>query len=178
MSRVVDEPIASRLITEGGQTLVVDVYKPELVDGRTECAYRLADTRGTTQGADELAALYRALAEIGDLLAQANNPRTRYLVPAHLGFPTPPADQTTAHTTTIDAVATQTITHNGEHHTVTIGRPFHNPGQDFALCPFHVDDRDRAVASGWDGIDALLNAVAMIGEWLRLPRDWPLTSSG
>ncbi|MFC9659967.1 hypothetical protein ACFVJ5_06980 [Nocardia sp. NPDC127606] len=176
MSSVADEAIISRLVTEDGRTLVVDVYRPKLVDGHAECTYRLADTRRATQGADELAALYRALTEIGDLLAQANNkPRARFLVPAHLGFPTSPVDHTTLHPAA-DAVARQTITHNGERHTITIGRPFHDPGQGYILCPFRVDDRDPAVASGWDSIDALLNAVAMIGGWLRLPRGWPLAT--
>lgn len=174
MSKAAEVPILSRRVTEGGQVVVIEVSRPRPVDGNAECTYRLADTRRTSQGPDELAALYRALLDIGDLLAQANRGASaRFVVPANHGFPVPPVCDRPEVMDAADVVATQTITQLGDRHTIAICRPVESVGGDGMLCLFRVDGETGAIARGWDGIDAVLNAVAMIGARFRLPTDWP-----
>ncbi|MFE5476340.1 hypothetical protein ACFQ9R_11580 [Nocardia sp. NPDC056541] len=179
MRKSVEVPILSRRVTEGGQIVVIEVSRPRPVGGKVECAYRLADTRRTTEGPDSLAALYRALLEIGDLLAQANRGASaRFVVPANLGFPVPPAGDRPEAVDDADVVATQTIIHAGDRHTIAICRPVQTGGGDGMLCLFRVDGETCAIARGWDGVDAVLNAVSMIGARFRLATDWPLSPAG
>jgi hypothetical protein len=179
VSKSAEVPILSRRVTEGGQAVVIAVSRPRPVTGNVECTYRLADTRRTATGPDELAALYRALLDIGDLLAQANRGASaRFVVPANHGFPVPPAGDRPDAVDAADVVATQTITHTGDRHTIAICRPVQPVDGDGMLCLFRIDDQPCAIASGWDGIDAVLNAVAMIGARFRLPTDWPLSPDG
>ncbi|MFJ2666456.1 hypothetical protein ACIO14_19125 [Nocardia fluminea] len=179
MSKAVEVPILSRRVTEGGQRVVIEVNRPRPVGEKAQCAYRVADTRRTTDGPDGLAALYRALLEIGDLLAQANRGASaRFVVPANLGFPVPIAGDRLDVVDDADVVATQTITCAGEQHTIALCRPAQAVAGDGMLCLFRIDGETSAIARGWDGIDAVLNAVAMIGARYRLPTDWPLTPTG
>lgn len=179
MSKAVEVPILSRRVTEGGQRVVIEVNRPRQVGEKSQCAYRLADTRRTTDGPDGLAALYRALLEIGDLLAQANRGASaRFVVPANLGFPVPAAGDRLDLVDGADVIATQTITCAGDRHTIALCRPVQAAGGDVMLCLFRVDGETCAIARGWDGIDAVLNAVAMVGARYRLPSDWPLSPAG
>ncbi|MGF0316404.1 hypothetical protein [Nocardia fluminea] len=179
MSKAVEVPILSRRVTEGGQRVVIEVNRPRPVGEKSQCAYRLADTRRTTDGPDGLAALYRALLEIGDLLAQANRGASaRFVVPANLGFPVPAAGDRLDVVDGADVIATQAITYSGDRHTIALCRPVQAAGGDGMLCLFRVDGETCAIARGWDGIDAVLNAVAMVGARYRLPSDWPLSPAG
>ncbi|MFC9659701.1 hypothetical protein ACFVJ5_05640 [Nocardia sp. NPDC127606] len=156
--------------------MVIEVSRPRPVHGNAECTYRLADTRRTAKGPDELAALYRALLDIGDLLAQANRGASaRFVVPANHGFPVPPAGDRPDAMDAADVVATQTITQLGDRHTIALCGPVESVGGDGMLCLVRVDGETCGIARGWDGIDAVLNAVAMIGARFRLPTDWPLS---
>ncbi|MGQ4619873.1 DUF6968 family protein [Nocardia sp. R7R-8] len=183
MSSVTGTVIMSRLVTDDGQQVVIEVGAPTPAETGADCVFRIDDHVFHSRGADELAALHTAIVEIGQTPAQANRDaeRARFALPAELGFPDPTPTDTTIpagpDTTMSDIVAQRTIDHDGRAHTVILGRPFRSPDHQLALCPFRVDDRPRAVAAGWDGMQAFLNAVGMIGSWLNLPLDWPSTTA-
>lgn len=177
--------IASRIVTDDGRTVTVEVGKLAAVRGGAECAFRIGDDKGVCRGTDQLAALYHALTEIGARLARANHDagRARFAVDAQLGFPDSTAaaftdDSTPQRTGQItEPVGERTITHAGQQHSVAIGRPYRSPDHSLVLCPFQVDHRPVAVASGHGGMHALLTAFAMIGGWLCLPQDWPTSTA-
>ncbi|QIS22124.1 DUF6968 family protein [Nocardia terpenica] len=151
--------IASRLVAEDGQQITIEVGKPTPTKGEgADCEFRIDGHRRTTHGDDELAALY--------------------CTPAEIGFPNPEIDQAAVVPEDVgEVVASRTISHDGQRHTVTIGHPFPASDNSFTLCPFRIGDQPRAVAGGWDGMQALLTAVRMIGAWLQLPQDWPLSTT-
>ncbi len=174
--------IASRLVAEDGQVVAIEVGKATAVRGGAECAFRIGDRTGVCRGSDGLAALYHALIEIGERLALANHDvgRARFAADARLGFPKPVADAGGPPIRPEDVqepVAERTITYAGQRYSIVIGRPFRPPDGELALCPFRVDDRPVAVAGGWDGMQALLTALSMIGGWLGLRNDWPVSTA-
>ncbi|MCM6778962.1 hypothetical protein NDR86_36345 [Nocardia sp. CDC141] len=179
MSGAIGGVIMSRLVSKNGRAVIIEVGKPTPKSGGgAECAFRIDGHPAlTAHGSDELAALYRALVRIGTLLAQANENTERIRFAAEPGFPNQTADRATFEADMSDVLAARAISHNGERHLVMIGRPFQPLDQQLALCPFQVDDRPLAVAGGWDGMQALLTAVGMIGAWLQLPRNWPLSTA-
>ncbi|MBF6328706.1 DUF6968 family protein [Nocardia transvalensis] len=167
-------------MAEDGQTVAIEVDKPRPIDSDgAECVFRIDGHERTAHGTDDLTALYGALVQIGELLAEANHDahRARFVIPAELGFPNQAADHASAPAEMSEVVATRSITKVGHRHLVRIGRPFQADGNQLALCPFHVDDRPLAVAGGWDGMQALLTAVRMIGALLQLPPDWPVRTA-
>ncbi|GAB4587043.1 DUF6968 family protein [Nocardia sp. IFM 10818] len=189
MSGVPGTVIMSRLATDDGQEVVIEVGQPTPAERGANCAFRIDEHRFHSHGTDSLAALHAAVTEIGQKLARANRDadRARFTLPAELGFPDPtdtdtsvssdPGSGTAVGAGVGEIVATRTIDHDGRHHSITIGKPFRSPDHGLALCPFRVDDRPRAVAAGWDGMQAFLSAIGMIGNWLNLPRDWPATTA-
>ncbi|RDI64643.1 DUF6968 family protein [Nocardia pseudobrasiliensis] len=173
--------IMSRLVSDDGRSVTIRVDKPSLVPGGgAVCAFGIdGGAASSAYGSDELAALYRALIQIGTLLAQANQDfeRVRFVGAAELGFPNRAADRTLCAPDMNDVVAARMVSHKGRHHMIIIGTPYRPSGQELALCPFRVDDRPLTMAGGWDGVHALLTAVRMIGAWLQLPQNWPLSTA-
>ncbi|MBF6326696.1 hypothetical protein IU451_29805 [Nocardia cyriacigeorgica] len=186
MSGLSGAVILSRLVDDDGQAVVIEVGKPTPAEAGAECVFRVDEQGFHSHGTDELAALYAAVTEIGAILARANRKagRARFAVAAELGFPDPTptgaeADPTDGPDSGVgEIIARRVFDHDGRRHSITVGRPFHAPDSGLTLCPFQVDDRPRAVAGGWDGMQALLTALGMIGAWLGLPRDWAATTPG
>ncbi|MBF6095698.1 DUF6968 family protein [Nocardia cyriacigeorgica] len=186
MSGLSGTVILSRLVDDDGQAVVIEVGKPTPAEAGAECAFRVDEQGFHSHGTDELAALYAAVTEIGAILARANRKagRARFAVAAELGFPDPTptgaeADPTDGPDSGVgEIIARRVFDHDGHRHSITVDRPFRAPDSGLTLCPFQVDDRPRAVAGGWDGMQALLTALGMVGAWLGLPRDWAATTPG
>ncbi|MBF6234841.1 hypothetical protein IU436_29160 [Nocardia farcinica] len=177
--------IISRLVTDDGGQVVIEVGAPTRGGDGAECVFRIDDQVSCSRGGDELAAVYAAVTEIGQLLARADRDaaRLRFALSAELGFadPASPADPPAAADLDVasgEIIARRVIEHDGRRHVITVERPARSPVHQLALCPFTVDDRPRAVAGGWDGMGAFLTAVGMIGCWLNLPADWPTATLG
>ncbi|WP_135236656.1 hypothetical protein [Nocardia sp. CS682] len=136
----------------------------------------------TSRGHDSFAALYTAMSQIGTELARATESGNQFTVagPAELGFPVVTADRavTTDTIDVADLVAIRSFSRNDRRHHICLGQPFAPPDQNVVLCPFQVDTRPRAFASGFDSMQALVTAIRMIGAWLDLPQDWPLHADG
>ncbi|MFI9406941.1 DUF6968 family protein [Nocardia sp. NPDC052316] len=171
--------VGARLVRDEGRPILIEIAKPRPVRDGYECGFAIQD-RGqwTSRGHDGLAALYTALSQIGTELTRANESGSRFTVvgPAELGFPVVTADRaaTTDLADVADVVAKRSFAHNDRRHYVCLGHPFAPPDQNLVLCPFQVDNRPRAFASGADSMQALITAIRMIGAWLGLPGDWPL----
>ncbi|MEU2251912.1 DUF6968 family protein [Nocardia xishanensis] len=176
MSAIPGGVIASKGVAGDGREMFIEVDRPAEVDGGARCGFRI-DGRGewSVPGVDGLAALYAALLRVGELLAQAKAAagHIRFAGPAERGVPMSAVEEAVIGVDGI--VAGRAFEFDGREHTVWIGRPFAHENGSIMLCPFVVDDREQAVASGWDGIGALLTALRMISAWLCLPEDWPLT---
>ncbi|WP_068064470.1 DUF6968 family protein [Nocardia xishanensis] len=176
MSAISGGVIASKGVAGDGREMLIEVDRPTEVDGGAQCGFRI-NGRGESSvpGVDGLAALYAALLRVGELLDQADAApgHIRFVGPAERGFPVSAVEEAGIGADGI--VAGRTFRFDEREHTVRIGRPFAHENGSIVLCPFLVDDREQAVASGWDGIGALLTALRMISAWLCLPEDWPLT---
>ncbi|MFE9578045.1 DUF6968 family protein [Nocardia sp. NPDC006044] len=179
----IGEVIATRVVTDGAKRLLIEVGKPGLgPDSGTVCPFRIQDWgESSAVGADAIAALYCALADIGEVLARANDDGHAYTVvgPTHLGFPSPQTDRVTqspvASYALGELIAIRTLSTADGPRTIAIGRPLRAADGEFYLCPFRIDGHPHAIASGQDDIQALLTVLRMIGAWLHLPADWPLS---
>lgn len=96
------EVIAKRMVADGDRSVLIEVGRPRPAAGAggDVCGFRIqgwGESRAT--GVDALAALYRALVEIGAQLTQANEAGAQFTVagPAELGFPAPPTRDDIAH---------------------------------------------------------------------------------
>ncbi|MEU4345657.1 hypothetical protein AB0H00_31140 [Nocardia sp. NPDC023852] len=109
-----------------------------------DCSYRLrGHGQWTVHGADEVAALYRALTDIEQRLTPRRGNRPGTALRATAGFPATSIDEVVAPDgdSVGELVATRTVESAHGRHTVTIGRPFPVADLGIALCPFRVDDR-------------------------------------
>ncbi|MCP2278022.1 hypothetical protein SAMN04244553_1521 [Nocardia amikacinitolerans] len=179
------EVIAKRMVADGDRSVLIEVGRPRPAAGAggDVCGFRIqgwGESRAT--GVDALAALYRALVEIGAQLTQANEAGAQFTVagPAELGFPAPPTRSDITHDPGMeyelgDLLAIRTLIAADGPHTITIGRPVSSSDSQFYVCPFRIDGSRHAVASGLDEIQALLTAIRMIAAWLDLPGDWPIS---
>ncbi|WP_280391307.1 DUF6968 family protein [Nocardia brasiliensis] len=179
MDKALGTVIASRTIRDNGRPILIEIAEPRRTSNGHECTFVIQDHgQWTGRAHDSIAALYTALTLIGTELTRANEAGGHFFVagPAELGFPVLTTDRA-ATTDAVDIghhIATRSFAHNDRRHEIRLGRPFTPPHQDVVLCPFQVDARPRAVASGLDSMQALITAIRMIGAWLELPQDWPL----
>ncbi|MFC8532157.1 DUF6968 family protein [Nocardia sp. NPDC057227] len=182
--RRIRDVIASRTVADGVRPVSIEIGAPQ-VAAETQgvvCGFRIAGIgERWASGTDSLAALYRALLGVADDLAEANRRGARFelLDPADLAFPAPatgstqrPADP--EHTPQ-SLVAARTLHGADGPYSIIIGRPYPSEDGRYALCRFHISEHRPAVASGVDGIQALLTAFRMIAGLRDLPADWPVS---
>ncbi|GAB2662871.1 DUF6968 family protein [Nocardia goodfellowii] len=183
MSDRVGEVIATRTVADGGHPVLIEMGRPtQPVDGMGTTGFRIAGLgEFTATGVDGMAALYNALVEVGTILARANDKGHRFTVldPSTMGFPVAPSRprvaEPAAQPPRAEVIALRILITEGGPCAVEIGRPTRAPGQSYYICRFRIDGKREAVASGVDEIQALLTALRMIGAWLMLPTDWPLS---
>ncbi|MFQ6398130.1 DUF6968 family protein [Nocardia sp. KC 131] len=184
MRSEIGDVIATRTVTDGDHSVLIEVGRPRPAasSGGAACWFWIQG-RGlaVAGGVDTLAALYSALVEIGAVLDRTNKDGSEFTTvgPADLGFPGQPRHRNAtiagADYELGELLAIRTLTIRESPHTITIGRPVQADDDQFYLCPFRIDGRHHSAASGLDGVQALLTALRMIGAWLDLPHDWPVS---
>ncbi|MEU0541981.1 hypothetical protein ABZ319_19135 [Nocardia sp. NPDC005978] len=183
MSDRIGEVIATRIVTDGDRPVLIEVGMPDhTANGRGCSGFRIEGLgEYTVDGVDEMAALYNALFEVGEVLERANDNGHDFPVPgpSAMDFPATPSRSRipvpTAEPAVCQVIALRILITDGEPVAVEIDRPTRARERPYYVCSFRVDGRREAVASGFDEIEALFTALRMIGAWLGLPQDWPLT---
>ncbi|MEV0247331.1 hypothetical protein AB0H76_12130 [Nocardia sp. NPDC050712] len=179
----VGQVIATRTVTDGTRPVLIEVGMPtHAMDGIGTSGFRIEGLgEFSATGVDGMAALYNALVEVGAVLARANDKGHEFPVrdPDTMGFPAAPsrerAPRPTADTGGREVIALRILITHGEPCAVEIDRPTRAAAQPYYICRFRIDGRREAIASGLDEVQALLTALRMIGAWLMLPADWPLS---
>lgn len=182
MTSGVGEVIATRTVTDGDRPVLIEMGMPaQAPDGGGTSVFRIEGLgEFTATGVDAMAALYSALVEVGAVLARANDNGHRFTVldPSEQGFPVAPSQRPPLPTTDTsygELIAIRILITEAGPCAIEIGRPTRSLENRYYICRFRVDGRPEAMASGLDEIHALLTALHMIGAWLMLPADWPLT---
>ncbi|MGX1811954.1 DUF6968 family protein [Nocardia sp. NPDC055321] len=179
----VGEIIARRTVADGDSTVLIEMGMPaDDVGGAGVSGFRIEGLgEYTVTGVDAIGALYNALLEVGAVLSRANTAGHDFTVldSSTTEFPAAPsrrpAPDRTPESHGGEVVAFRILINDGEPLAVEIARPTRALDQPYFVCRFRIDGRREAVASGFDEIQALLTAVRMIGAWLRLPADWPVS---
>ena len=150
--RRIRDVIASRTVADGARPVSIEIGAPQVA----------AETQGEAANTKQI-----------------GGARFELLDPADLAFPAPatgtgqrPADP--EHTPQ-SLVAARTLHGADGPYSIIIGRPYPSEDGRYALCRFHISEHRPAVASGVDGIQALLTAFRMIAGLRDLPADWPVS---
>ena len=157
--------------------------KPIPTENGADCLSRIDDIVLHSCGTDELAALHTPELDRTNAGPRKPERRTRPVRPARrTRFPDP--DTTIVDTIIVGMDMTMTRSSSAVRSTPTAettptssAGPFDYRISSWPCARSSSTTGPRAVCAGWDGMQAVLSAIIMIGSWLNLSLDWHSTTA-